>query len=254
MDCMRFDGNTHFFRAQNAWSDLRDILPTDALTISAWVSIDATLPNGGIISAFQDNGDQETGWVLGYNEKSFSFGLSSEGTDDGDGKMTYLVGTTPIELGKWCHVCAVYDGSTMQLWINGKLDNESHEQKGRILYPDEATLALGAYLDANETFPLEGRLGQIVVYDLAAKPAWIAHDFEHQKALASLPAKFDPSKDFEFLIKPYLQFATQNSIKVMCEVNHPSTLSVAYARRVYSLILSRQLAPIICCTPRPFPI
>lgn len=228
LNCMRLDGNQSFFVAQDTWSKVAGILPTDAITISAWVSVDSTLDNGGVVSAFQDNGNAETGWVLGYNQKTFSFGLSTVGADDGDGKMTYLAGKTPIEPGKWYHLCAVYDGLTMQLWVNGQLDGESKEQHGKILYPTDARFAIGAYLDSNESFPLQGRLGQVVIYDLAAKPAWISHDFEHQKHWVSLPAKIDPSKEFEFLIKPYLQFATTDSIKVMCEVNHPAKISVKY--------------------------
>lgn len=228
LDCMRLDGNETFFLARGPWTEIRSILPSRAVTISVWVSVDSTLANGGIVSAFQDNGNAETGWVLGYNEKSFTFGLSSDGADDGDGKMTYLSGKTSIEPGKWYHVCAVYDGASLQLWVNGDLDAETTEQKGNILYPDDARLAIGAYLDENESFPLQGRLGQAVIYDLAAKPAWIKHDFEHQKHWVSLPAKLDPSKEFEFLIKPYLQFATQDSIKVMCEVNRPSKVTVKY--------------------------
>ena len=228
LNCMRLDGNESYFVAQDSWGKVRSSLPTDAITISSWVGVDATLDNGGIVSVFQDNGNFEKGWVLGYNQKSFSFGLSTQGADDGDGKMTYLSGKTPIEPGKWYHLCAVYDGETMQLWVNGQLDGTSTEQKGDILYPDDARLAIGAYLDSNESFPLEGRLGQVVVYDLAAKPAWIAHDFEHQQHWVSLPAKLDPSKEFEFLIKPYLQFATKESIKMMCEVNRPAKVSVKY--------------------------
>ncbi len=228
LNCMRLDGNETMFVAEDEWKTTRPVLPDDAITISTWVSLDSTLDNGGIISAFQDNGNFEKGWVLGYNKKAFNFALSTKGADDGDGKLTYLTGKKEIEAGKWYHVCAVYDGSTMQLWVNGQLDAESTEQSGEILYPEDAKLAIGCYLDSNESFPLEGRIGQVVVFDLAAKPAWIAHDFEHQKHWVSLPAKLDSSKEFVFLVKPYLQFATQTSIKVMCELNRPSKVSVKY--------------------------
>lgn len=228
LNCIRLDGNDSMFVADGSWEKVQSSLPINSLTVSAWVSLDETLPNGGIVSAFQDNGDAEKGWVLGYNENAFSFALASEGANDGDGKMTYLRGKTSIEKGKWYHLCGVYDGKTMQLWVNGTLDGETEEQSGKILYPKEAKLAVGAYLDDNESFSMSGRLGQVVVYDLAAKPAWIAHDFGHQKEWVSLPAKLDPSKEFEFLIKPYLQFATQNKISVMCEVNRPSSVSVTY--------------------------
>jgi acid phosphatase type 7 len=146
LNCLRLDGTETYFVAQDNWPKIQNSLPATAITLSSWVSLDSTIQNGGIVSAFQDNGNAETGWVLGYNQKTFSFGLSTMGADDGDGKMTYLSGKTEIEPGKWYHVCAVYDGSTMQLWVNGQLDGESKEQHGDILYPQDAKLTIGAYL------------------------------------------------------------------------------------------------------------
>jgi acid phosphatase type 7 len=232
LECLRLEGEDTIFHAKGDWEEILSQLPVDALTVSAWVSLDETLPDGGILSVFQDNGNAEKGWVLGYNQQHFFLGLASEGADDGDGKMTYLAGKTSIEPGKWYHVCGVYDGEAMQLWVNGQLDGESREQHGKILYPKEARMALGAYLDSNESFPLVGRLAQVVVYDLAAKPAWIVHDFEHQKDWVALPPQFDPSKDFEFVVKPYLQFATPDSIRVMCEVTRPSKVRVRFGETI----------------------
>lgn len=226
--CLRLDGLSNAFKATSEWESLRKVLPQDALTVSAWVSLDETLPYGGIVSAFQDNGDAETGWVLGYNQNHFSFGLSSSGADDGDGVMTYLSGKTEIQRGRWYHVCGVYDGQEMQLWVDGELESQSNVQKGKILYPQKAKLVLGAYSDSNEHFVMSGRLSQVVVYDLAAKPAWIQHDFEHQKEWTQLPPVLDPSKSFEFLVKPYLQYATLDSVRVVCEVSRPSGVKVRF--------------------------
>lgn len=232
MDCLRFGSPESILIAKQPWDQVRAILPEDQLTVSAWVSLDETQPYGGIVSAFQDNGNAETGWMLGYNQESFTFALASTGSDDGDGKMTYVSGKTPIERGKWYHVCGIFDGQTMQLWVNGILDGESDEQRGRILYPVKARLALAAYLDQKEAFPLVGRLAQVVIYDVAAKPAWVAHDFEHQKEWVALPPKLDPAKDFEFVVKPYLQFATHDSISVMCEASRKSRVRVKYGETV----------------------
>ncbi len=62
-------------------------LPTQAMSAEAWVSIDMPTTWGGFISAVQDNGEAEKGWVLGYDQDAFTFGLASEGRDDGDGQM-----------------------------------------------------------------------------------------------------------------------------------------------------------------------
>ena len=85
-----------------------NFLPAKELTLSAWISVSTPRQWGGILGVIQDNGDREKGWVLGYNESTFYFGLATEGADDGDGRMTYLKAKTNYELGKiispHCHL------------------------------------------------------------------------------------------------------------------------------------------------------
>lgn len=225
---VRLSGAGDYFDAAASWDVVKSSLPRKMLTISTWVSLDSVVPYGGIVGAFQDNGSFEKGWILGYQNRKFSFSLSTAGTDDGNGEFTVVESAKEMELGKWYHVVAIYDGETMQLWINGELEAESKKASGDIVYPDSAKLAAGVYLDDNEEFPMHGRLAKVLVYDLAAKSEWVKHDFEHQKELVALPPAPDPNRDFAFLIKPYLQFATNDSIRVMCELNKPAKVTVRY--------------------------
>ena len=68
------------------FKSVSDSLPTKALTVSVWVSVNTACQWGGILGVIQDNGNSEKGWVLGYNESTFYFGLATKGADDGDGK------------------------------------------------------------------------------------------------------------------------------------------------------------------------
>ncbi len=189
------------------------IMPEKDITISAWVAIEKPIDWGGIITCFQDNGNAESGWVLGYRNNHFTFGISSEGADDGDGKMTYLDSKTPFEPGKMYHVVAVYDGGEMQLYVNGKLESSSVQQSGKILYPESAPFVIGCYHDANEFSPMKGRIREIQLYDLAAKPKWVAEEFEHNRKVAALPGfVYNPAK--EFVVKPYLQYGTLDGMTV----------------------------------------
>ncbi|MEW4455626.1 LamG-like jellyroll fold domain-containing protein [Bremerella sp. JC817] len=190
-------------------------LPTEALTVSTVVSISQPEQWGGLIGAIEDNGSQESGWLVGYDEKTFTFALRGK---EGTGRLTYLKGKTPYEAGKLYHVVAVYDGETMQLYINGKLEAESKEQSGSIQYPAKTPYMLGAYRDSDEFQSLKGRLREIVLYDLAAKKEWVDHDFEHNASLAALPA-MESNDPLDFVIEPYLQFGTQNSMTVMWRTN-----------------------------------
>ena len=76
-------------------------LPTDAITVEAWVAIDEPRQWGGVIGAIQDNGDAETGFVLGYGDTAPYFALASVGIDDADGRLTYLTAERAWVPGKW---------------------------------------------------------------------------------------------------------------------------------------------------------
>lgn len=204
---------------------IQDVLPKSELTVAAWVAIDKPERWGGIISAISDDGNKESGWLLGYNEKTFMFGLASQGADDGDGMLTYLRGKTPWEAGKMYFVVATYDGTTMALYVNGQLDATSIEQQGEILYPESTPVVLGGYRDSNEDYRLEGRIQEIAIYDLVAQPAWVIHEFEHRQQLAQQEARFLRTGE-GFVIPPYLQYGTQTGMTVMWQTAASASTTV----------------------------
>ena len=220
---LKFDGKDAVIVAEN-FRDLKsDFLPSQNLTISTLVSIEESKEWGGIVGLLQDNGQAESGWILGYSQKNFYFGLASEGADDGDGKMTYVRSKSRYELGKMYHVVAVYDGTTMQLIVNGKIEGQSKVQSGKILYPKDAPFTIGSYKDSNEDFRHVGRIADVAIYDLAAKPEWAAKEYAHYKAITELPPEGVKPVELGFSIKPYLQYVTRDSITVMWETTTATT-------------------------------
>ena len=197
-------------------------VPEKEFTVSAWFSVDVSQRWGGIVGVFQDNGDAESGWVLGYNHDTFTFGLASQGANDGNGEMTYLSAKTRYQKGRLYHVVGVYDGTKMQLYVNGKLEGLSREQSGSVLYPSNAPWTIAAYHDDNEYYPHQGRLRDIRIYHLAAKQAWVEQAFAHHRELAELPAEVALAP-FDFTVKPYLQYVTKNGITVMWETSRLAT-------------------------------
>ena len=207
--------------------DVMAMLPERELTISAWVSVTMPRQWGGLLGCIQDNENFEKGWVLGYDNQHFTFGLSTVDMDDGDGKMTYVTGRTRYEEGRLYHLVASYDGVTTRLYVNGVLDAESTEQSGDLLYPESAPVSLGSYLDTNEFHPHVGRLMDVRLYDMAAGPDWIKHQFAHHADRAELPIRRAPerpvSDELDWQVPPFLQFATQDSIHVVFETTRPAT-------------------------------
>ena len=218
-----------------SFKEWRDNLPKKLITVSSWLSVNKPREWGGVVGIIQDNGGAEKGWVLGYNQRRFYFGLATKGADDGDGLMTYLESETQYEPGKLYHVVASYDGQVMKIYVNGKLSGESKQQSGDILYPDDAPFALGKYVDSNENHPHVGRIREISIYNIAAKDAWAKHEFEHQSKLAALPPVGVKKAKFGFAVQPYLQFVTQNSITVMAQSTRSSKATLWVGESVAGL-------------------
>lgn len=205
-------------------------MPKRTLTAEAWVAVNTPQGYGGIVGYFQDNGGFEKGWVLGYDDRAFTLGLASTGADDGDGKMTYLAAKTPYELGRMYHVVGTYDGETMCLYVNGKLEATSKEQRGEILYPERAKLHLGAYRDDDENNLHHGRLHEVVLYDLAATDTGVEHLFEHKSDLAQGKAVIQENPNFEWIVQPYQQYPTPESIRICFELSRSGTAEVFFGK------------------------
>ncbi len=211
--------------------EIQDILPRQALTVSAWVAIDRPETWGGIISALQDNGDVEYGWILGYNHSTFYFGISTTGADDGNGSMTYLTGKTAWQPGKLFHVVAVFDGTTTELYVNGQLDASTDQQHGEILYPETSPVVIGAYQDANENHRLAGRIRELKLFDEAARGKWVSEEFDHNRRLVELEAQLNATTD-SFVIAPYLQYGTQTGMTIMWRTGAAADSTVWYGETV----------------------
>ncbi len=199
--------------------------PKEAFTISAWVAIEEPLRWGGIIGCVQDNAETEYGWVLGYNQSQFTFGLSTEGADDGDGHMTYLdSGKAAYQHGKWHHVVASYDGSTLALYVDGVLCNSTNAQSGNIAYSEQSTFVIGAYKDDNEEQLLDGRLIEVGMSHNASTASEVQAAFEKKRTLTTLPSWTDTTLDWK--VAPYLNWPTTTSMVVSFETTVPTTANV----------------------------
>lgn len=157
-------------------------MPTKAMTVEAWVRIDKTAEWGGIVSALQDDGDKEFGWLLGYRKDRLCFAVRSAASK----KLTYMSADTPFVLGGWHHVAGVYDGATMTLYIDGEVAATSEVQSGDIVYPPKTFYELGAYRDSNEHHRLAGAIHEIVVYGRALTAAQVGA--RHTEKAGSFPA------------------------------------------------------------------
>lgn len=207
-------------------------LPKKHMTVTAWVAVNTPQQWGGIVGVVQDNGDAESGWVLGYNQSGFTFALASKGADDGDGSMTYLAGKTRYEAGRYYHVCGTYDGKVQRIYVNGKLDGESNVQNGAILYPKSAPFVVGAYRDENENTPHHGCIHSVRIFDEVAKAKAVQGMFAHGVELTMEDPHIVYDPEHRWLVQPYLQWATTDGMTVRWETSRPATSIVHWAPKV----------------------
>ena len=191
-----------------------DVLPKGALTLSAWVRIDAGRPRGGIVGCLQSRPGNEGGFVLGYNSETFNFGVVGEST----GRFMYHTATTSHAAGQWYHVAATYDGRAMRLFVNGEQEGGSTRLSGTIRYAATAPFVIGRYRTDDEDYPLEGAIKEVRIYKRALSPKEIAAAFAADKALSEVPAVAVAPR---FVIAPYLQWPTRDSMTIMWETNIP---------------------------------
>jgi hypothetical protein len=224
---LRFDGFNDWLLAAPDLQTARPVLPTNHLTLTAWVLLEETASNGGIVGFVQDNGPFEKGWVLGYNRQNFTFGLAGSGAKDPNlGGITRLRGRKKIETGRWHHVAATYDGTTMKLFVDGEPDGESTQQSGDILYPAEGRLAVGAYVDQDERHPMEGSLFEVKAYGRVMPADEIRGIAERNQSL--LAWRSPVNRELQFVVKPYLQFGTTDGMSILCETAKPAFMTVEY--------------------------
>ncbi len=187
--------------------------------VEGWVSVETPRRWGGVIGAVEDNGAFEKGWILGYDDSVFTFGISTESNDDGDGQLVYLKCTVPYRVGRWHHVAATYDGQAARLYMDGELQAESADLNGALVTADSARYAIGAYRDSDEFHPHDGRIADLRLYGSPLD----ASEIQGAAAEGSGRAGAEPWTDaiFEWSILPYLTWPQPNGVSVMAETRLP---------------------------------
>ena len=128
--------------------DIASELPQRDITVETWIKLrdgGASHDWAGPVSAAQDDSANEFGWTILQRSNDdtgvfeWSFGLSTEGGSDanGSGELTYLHSPESTHaLDEWHHVAATYDGTTMNVLIDGQITaTDSSTQSGAIRYP-----------------------------------------------------------------------------------------------------------------------
>jgi predicted phosphodiesterase len=224
IEYLELDGMNDVVRVSDDISKLN--LPTAAITVEAVVRFRAFGDWLAVLGAFQDNGNDESGWLMGLTDGRLYFALVSEGKK----QLTVLQSGTTAVPGKWYHVAGTYDGAALKLYVDGQLVNSATDQSGKIFYPPQAWLTIGAYHDQNEYNLMTGSLRLVTLDDQALSADEIHARYLTHRTLTELPPQAEIPTDF--LVKPYLQFATPTSVTLLWETHSDATSFVEFGEAV----------------------
>ncbi len=205
-----FDGTSNSIMLSEKSSLIN--LPKKEISVEAWVNVNRAMEWGGIVGAVSDNGNDESGWLLGFKKKRFCFAIAT--TDKQS--LTYLTAKSDFKLGKWYHVVGRYDGKIHQLYVNGKLAASDQSRSGDIFYPTSDTFyEIGAYHDSNEYHRLTGMIHEVSVSSRLLTAEQISSRFHAKQN--KLPAMMTKPLPYRLTRSPYAWYEPNGDVTICWE-------------------------------------
>ncbi len=162
---LNFDGINDF--AEVADNNALDF--TNAFTLEAWVNPDV-LTTSGLITKFGNGSSNRSFALLLLSNGTLEFSFSSNGSSE-----NYIGSAGSIQSGVWSHIAAVYDGSTMKIYINGVQDPNTLSISGNV-FNSTMPLLLGARNNGSIGLQFNGTLDEVRLWNVAKTAADIANN------------------------------------------------------------------------------
>ncbi len=145
----------------------------DKLTLAAWVKLGSLGPGGyGNEHGYIINKGCDLWWnpafCLGYAKSGEPLVHVANATDSPRGGKS-VSGTTKLVSGQWVHLAGVYDGATVKLYVNGRL--EGTEKYSGQIRSDKAPVHLGGGslrgVDWGNNFTVHGIIDEVMIFNRA---------------------------------------------------------------------------------------
>jgi hypothetical protein len=174
---MSFDGTDDYVDVGNSITSSS----LSGLTINAWINRTAAASGG------QDH--VVSNWIDSYHFILNGGKLEFDLFNASNTQSPALQGTTVVQNGTWYFLTATYDGATMKVYVNGKLEN-STGFSGNVRSGGTTTKigAGGAYPGSWSTYLFNGLIDDVKIYNYALTPLQIKLDYNQGSA-----ARFGPT-------------------------------------------------------------
>ncbi len=131
--------------------------PMEGITVELWMK--ASEPGESDRWMINTVGAADTGYRLGMDAGKVCWQIPQTPWSHN------LSCPTPVEVGKWYHVAATYDGETMRIFVNGE-EAASLARSGSI-NPSGSNLCIGSYGPGNTRAFFQGVLDEVRIYNRA---------------------------------------------------------------------------------------
>lgn len=162
---MFFNGTTAYIKV----NDSQSIRPENAVSVAAWVRIDAVSANyTRIVTKGKNLGAAYSNWQLTTGTKPDLDDLSNKPlfTLWPSTRYDYPYPTHTLGLGVWHHVCGTWDGTTAKLYYDGTM--EAQIAIGGSMVYDSSPLMIGKDNFYNNYF--NGAIDEVRIYNRALSP------------------------------------------------------------------------------------
>ncbi|MFB6246657.1 MAG: LamG domain-containing protein, partial [Candidatus Pacearchaeota archaeon] len=119
------------------------------ITLSAWVNFDSVQNWDAIINK-RGSGTRWNSLLRHSNQNTYAFRLNN-------GSRKIITSKTEISVGEWQHVLGTWNGSVMEIYINGEKENSS-KYTGTLIDTDRP-LRIGRATNGN--YPLNGTIDEV---------------------------------------------------------------------------------------------
>ncbi|MEM8945830.1 MAG: metallophosphoesterase [Planctomycetota bacterium] len=204
-------------------------VPRQEFTFEAWINNHVDQPVGFAAVAGGSSSPQDSGWAIAYH--SFP-----EGQSRAVAKLVTRQGET-VELAcdhdrslgfqeYWWHLVLTFDGETCRMYLNGKQQAEASVGSDGIAWPATPQFEIAAYLEQEPQMQLANLLNHARLYRRAISTKEIQQRFAEFKY--DLEEGLVRPGFFHFTVSPYLNYATQHSIRVLWETDTPAAAKVEW--------------------------
>lgn len=204
-----FDGVNDFVHIPN-----NDVLNfQDAMSIACWINIDQFLAHEQHPIS---HGSWQNRFKISIGDQNLRFTLNTTAS------IKDLDSETIPGTGRWYHLAVTYNGTEMELWLDGKLD--AFTLQSGLINKTSLDLVFGQNLPGDNNYNFKGALDEVSIFDFGLYPSQIKDIMENGIGLG-LPVT-DSKAGSRYVVFPNPLSGQEVNIRVFGELAETITLAL----------------------------